>query len=255
MRAGTALNDTVTGLAAAAAALMAYVHAGRTGRGQSVDVAQYEMFFVLLENLAIDYFARGVVRGRHGTGHARLFPYDVHPARDGWVVVAAPTQATWERLAVLLGPTPGDWVDPTYRQEHRHEVDARIGEFCRRHTGAELEALGREHDVAISRVYDIASIAHDEHYRRRGMFAEWTDPVAGPVKGAGIAPKFSATPGRVWRGAPWLGQDNEAVLAGLLRYTPERIASLRAHGVVGEFRPAESPQGSPLPPFFVREGV
>jgi crotonobetainyl-CoA:carnitine CoA-transferase CaiB-like acyl-CoA transferase len=255
MRAGTALNDTVTGLAAAAAALMAYVHAGRTGRGQSVDVAQYEMFFVLLENLAIDYFARGVVRGRHGTAHARLFPYDVHRASDGWVVVAAPTQATWERLAELLGPVPGAWADPEYRREHRAEVDARIAEFCRTRKGTELESLGRAQDVAISRVYDIASIARDAHYQRRGMFEEWTDPVAGPVKGAGIAPKFSETPGKVWRGAPWLGQDNEAVLAGLLGYDAERIASLRAHGVIGE-SPPPKPGANPLPaPYFVREGL
>ena len=116
MRAGTALNDTVTGLAAATAALMAYVHATRTGRGQSVDVAQYEMFFVLLENLALDYFARGVVRGRHGTAHPRLHPYDVHASQDGWVVVAAPTQPAWERLAEMIGPVPPSWTDPSFRR-------------------------------------------------------------------------------------------------------------------------------------------
>lgn len=255
MRAGTAMNDTVTGLAAAAAAMMAYVHANRTGRGQSVDVAQYEMFFVLLENLALDYFARGVVRGRHGTGHARLFPYDVHASRDGWVVVAAPTQSTWERLLEMLGPTPADWHEPSYRLAHREEVGRRLDEFCGARSGVELEALGRAHDVAISRVYDIADIARDPHYRERGMFAEWSDPVAGRVKGAGIAPKFSATPGRVWRGAPWLGQDNEGILTVLLGYSPERFQSLRASGVVGEAPPPSgSPETAP-PPFFVREGI
>ncbi|EQD32981.1 CoA-transferase family III, partial [mine drainage metagenome] len=59
MRSGTALNDTVTGLAAAMGGLMGHYAALRTGRGQSVDVAQYEVFFVLLENLALDYFLRG----------------------------------------------------------------------------------------------------------------------------------------------------------------------------------------------------
>ncbi|MCI4336465.1 MAG: CoA transferase [Thermoplasmata archaeon] len=253
MRAGTALNDTVTGLAAATAALMAFVHAGRTGRGQSVDVAQYEMFFILLENLAIDYFARGVVRGRHGTGHARLFPYDVHAASDGWVVVAAPTQPTWERLSRMIGPVPAEWNDPAYRREHREEVAGKIDALCHEHTGVELEELGRRHDIAISRVYDIASIARDPHYRARGMFAEWTDPVAGPVKGAGIAPKFSDTPGRVWRGAPWLGQDNDRILADLLGYTADRIAGLRGEGIVGEFPPTTPDPAATRRPFFLRE--
>jgi crotonobetainyl-CoA:carnitine CoA-transferase CaiB-like acyl-CoA transferase len=241
MRAGTALNDTVTGLASATAGLMGYIHAQRTGRGQSVDVAQYEMFFVLLENLALDYFMRGVVRARHGTAHQRLHPYDVHRARDGWVVVAAPTQEAWNRLKELIGFTDPAYDDRDYRLAHREPVDAAIAQFCRGRTRAELEALGLEHDVAITRVFDIADIARDPHYQERGMLIEWDDPVAGRVKGAGVAPKFSSTPGGVWRGAPWLGQDNEPVLSGLLGYSPERIAELRQAGIIGE----EPPKGPP----------
>ncbi|MCI4326920.1 MAG: CoA transferase [Thermoplasmata archaeon] len=248
MRAGTALNDTVTGLAAATAALMAYVHACRTGRGQSVDVAQYEMFFVLLENLALDYFSRGVVRGRHGTAHPRLHPYDVHRSNNGWVVVAAPTQAAWEHLVALIGPVPPTWGDPQYRRDHRPEVDAAIATFCAPRSGEELERLGRVHDVAISRVYDIAAIADDPHYRARGMLTQWNDPVAGPVTGAGIAPRFSDTPGQVWRGAPWLGQDNETILRELLGYPPARIAELRSRGVVGESPPREPHSATATPP-------
>ncbi len=254
MRSGTALNDTVTGLAAAAAALMGYISAQRTGQGQSVDVAQYEIFFTLLENLALDYFVRGVVRGRYGRGHARLHPYDVHAARDGWVVFAAPTPETWRRAKELIGFTGPEYDDPTYRASHRAVVDEAIARFCREHTREELERLGRAHDIAISRVYDIADIARDPHYRAREMFAEWTDPIAGPVKGAGVAPRFSATPGGVWRGAPWLGQDNGAILEGLLGLPAETVARLAEQGVVGADPP--NPRRSKCPrPFFEREGL
>jgi crotonobetainyl-CoA:carnitine CoA-transferase CaiB-like acyl-CoA transferase len=253
MRAGTALNDTVTGLAAAAAALMGYIHARATGRGQTVDVAQYEVFFTLLENLALDYFMRGVKRARHGNAHARLHPYDVLRARDGWVVVAAPTRDSWIRLRALLGWSETRFDDLAERLEHRSEIDDRLAAFCRERTVEELERLGREHDCAISRIYDIEAIARDPHYRERGMFLEWEDPVAGPVKGAGVAPKFSATPGTVWRGAPWLGQDNGWVLGRLLGYPEERISELRNRGVIG----AEPPEGPPpsKAPFFRREGL
>jgi L-carnitine CoA-transferase len=237
MRGGTALNDTVTGLAAATAGLMGCFHAQRTGRGQAVDVAQYEVFFVLLENLALDYFARGVVRGRYGSGHARLHPYDVHRAADGWVVVAAPTASSWARLKRLIGFNDADHDDPVRRLADRGPVDRAIAQFCASRTRAELERLGREHDLAISSVYDIRDIAQDPHYAAREMFVEWDDPVAGRVKGAGVAPKFSETPGGVWRGAPWLGQDNEAVLGGILGYPAEKIAGLRGSGIVGEFPP------------------
>ena len=253
MRAGTAIIDTVTGLASATAGLMGYLSAQRTGKGQAVDVAQYEVFFVLLENLAMDYFMRGVVRARHGTGHARLHPYDVHRASDGWVVVAAPTEESWKALRQLIGFSDAAYEDRDYRLAHRAKVDRAIAHFCRDRTREALERLGREHDVAISRVYDIADIARDRHYREREMFLEWNDPVAGRVKGPGVAPKFSRTPGQVWRGAPWLGQDNDRVFGDWLGLSEEERRRLRHEKVIGEHPPKGPP--SPELPFFAREGL
>jgi crotonobetainyl-CoA:carnitine CoA-transferase CaiB-like acyl-CoA transferase len=253
MRSGTALNDTVTGLASATAALMGYIHAQRTGKGQVVDVAQYEVFFTLLENLALDYFVRGVVRGRFGNAHPRLYPYNLVRAEDGWVVLAAATPASWGRFRDLLGLTDPRLDDPSFRNTHRELVDPVIETFCASRTVEELERIGRDNDTAISRVYRIDEIARDPHYLERGMFVEWEDPVAGPVKGAGIAPKFQSTPGGVWRGAPWLGQDNDVVLGRLLGYPASRIRSLRENGIVGE-HPVDRPS-SAAPPYFVREGL
>jgi crotonobetainyl-CoA:carnitine CoA-transferase CaiB-like acyl-CoA transferase len=251
MRSGTALNDTVTGLAAATAGLMGYLHAERTGEGQAVDVAQYEVFFTLLENLALDYFMRGVARGRHGVAHPRLHPYDVFRAKDGWVVVAAPTQESWARLKGLMKFTDVAWDDRSWRLAHRAEVDAGIGRFCLERTCAELEGAGQAADVAISPVRDIADIASEKHYMARGMFIEWDDPVAGPVKGAGVSPKFTATPGGVWRGAPWLGEDNGKIMIDLLGYSAARVAELTTRGILGEARPL--PRSEFPTPFFRKE--
>ncbi len=253
MRSGTALNDTVTGLAAATGALMGYIHASRTGEGQVVDVAQYEVFFVLLENLALDYFMRGVVRGRFGNAHPRLHPYNVVRAADGWVAVAAATPASWQRLRELLGIADPRLDDPSFRIANRQLVDPILERFCAARSVFELEQIGRETDTAISRVYRIDEIARDPHFRERGMFVEWDDPVAGRVKGAGVAPRFSGTPGGVWRGAPWLGQDNEAVLGGLLGYSSDRLRQLQAAGVLGS-NPVQPRTQAPVP-FFVREGL
>ncbi len=247
MRAGTALNDTVTGLAAAAAGLMGLLAARRTGRGQVIDVAQYEVFFTLLENMALDFFARGVVRGRHGNAHARLHPYDLYRARDGFVVLAAPTPESWRRVADLIGANDPRWDDMAYRTAHRAEVDRAIGSWVGARTVRELEAIGRAHDTALSGIFDMAAIADDPHYRARGMFLSWEDPVAGPVTGAGIAPRFSDTPGAVWRGAPWLGQDNDAVLGGRLGHGPEELRAWREAGIIGEDPPGR-PGPDPAPP-------
>lgn len=236
-RAGTALNDTVTGLAAAGAALMGHYAAQRSGRGQVVDVAQYEVFFTLLENLALDYFARGVVRGRTGSGHPRLHPYDVHRAKDGWVVVAAPNPASWVRLRRMVGLPGGPWDEMAWRLAHREEVDARLRPFFLDRSVAELEALAQRHDAAVAGIPTIDRLAEDPHYLARQMFVDWDDPVAGRVRGAGIAPRFASTPGRVWRGAPWLGQDNAAVVRDALGVPSEEFDRLVREGVLGSDPP------------------
>lgn len=237
MRSGTALNDTVTGLAAAGAALMGYIAALRTGRGQVVDVAQYEVFFSLLENLALDFFARGQVRSRHGTAHPRLHPYEVLRAKDGWIVVAAPTPASWIRLRTTIGLPAGVWDDMEWRLAHRAEIDPHLGRFFADRKVAELEHLAARDDLAISGIPTIAELAQDPHYAAREMFLDWEDEVVGRVRGIGIAPKFSDTPGRVWRGAPWLGEDNRAILGRLLGLPSAEIDRLETQGVIGSDPP------------------
>ncbi len=159
-------------------------------------------------------------------------------------MVAAPTTASYASLKGLIGFDDATYDNPAFRLAHREPVDAAIAAFCVARNCDELEALGRTHDVAIERVRSIADLAADPHFRAREMFVEWDDPTAGRVKGAGVAPKFSATPGGVWRGAPWLGMDNERILCGMLGYPPASLEELRRAGIVGEHPPGpESPRG------------
>jgi crotonobetainyl-CoA:carnitine CoA-transferase CaiB-like acyl-CoA transferase len=239
LQSGTAINDLVTGLCGATAALMGLHHARATGEGQVVDVAAYEIFFLMMENMALDYFSRGAVRGRHGAAHPRLYPYGVYPAKDGWIVVAAPTPLSWRKLRERIGlPEDPRWETMGGRQECRREIDPRIRAFTERRTVKQLERIGVRDDVAFAPILTMADIATNPHFRSREMLLPWTDPVAGKVRGAGITPKFSRTPGRVWRGAPWLGQDNAAILEHVLGYGEDRIAELTSQRLLGSYRPA-----------------
>jgi crotonobetainyl-CoA:carnitine CoA-transferase CaiB-like acyl-CoA transferase len=76
------------------------------------------------------------------------------------------------------------------------------------------------------------NMAEDPHYLARGIHVEWEDEEAGKVRGTGIAPKLSATPGRIWRGSPALGQDNRLVYGELLGLSADEIASLEKDGII-----------------------
>ena len=76
-------------------------------------------------------------------------------------------------------------------------------------------------------------MAEDPHFEARADFIEWEDPVFDLVKGAGMVPKFSLTPGKVVSGAPTLGQHNDQILSEL-GYSAGEITKLKEEGAVGE---------------------
>ena len=68
----------------------------------------------------------------------------------------------------------------------------------------------------------------NEHFKSRGDWITYEDQTVGAdITAFGIAPKMSETPGNVWRGAPSLGQDTDAVLKTILGYDDAKIADLR----------------------------
>jgi crotonobetainyl-CoA:carnitine CoA-transferase CaiB-like acyl-CoA transferase len=48
----------------------------------------------------------------------------------------------------------------------------------------------------------------------------------------GVYPRFSRTPGRIERGAPVLGSDNETVYKGVLGLTDAELEKLAKEGVI-----------------------
>jgi formyl-CoA transferase len=85
--------------------------------------------------------------------------------------------------------------------------------------------------VPAGRIYTVADIAADPHYRARGMIEAEPQDDGTTLEVPGIVPKLSRTPGGRRRRAPKLGQDTDDVLreVGL---NEEQIRALRQRGVV-----------------------
>lgn len=81
------------------------------------------------------------------------------------------------------------------------------------------------------RIYTVADIAADPHYRERGMLHEVVMDDCTSLTVPGIVPKLSATPGSHRRNAPAIGQDTDSVL-GEMGLTPDQIRALRERGIV-----------------------
>jgi formyl-CoA transferase len=93
---------------------------------------------------------------------------------------------------------------------------------------AALEAAG----VPCGPINTLDDVFDDAQVKARGLRVDLPHPSAGEVKLVGSPIKMSATPPQAVRHPPLLGEHTDAVLGEMLGYTPERIAELRAKGVL-----------------------
>jgi crotonobetainyl-CoA:carnitine CoA-transferase CaiB-like acyl-CoA transferase len=239
-RVALATTDYLTSVYAAFGAMMCLHERARTGLGQVVDVALYETAFSQMEPYVPAFEKLGFVPKRVGPNLPTMAPNSLYPTADGaWVLIAANSNAIYERLVRLM-QQPELLTDPRFatirargEPEHMKALDAIIGAWTRRHDGEPLEAMLLAASVPASRVFTIADIYQDPHFRARDMLVEVPHPVLGHTTQAGIVPKLSRTPGAIRRTGPETGADSRAVLQGM-GLEPAQIDALIAKGIVND---------------------
>ncbi|PUE07974.1 CaiB/BaiF CoA-transferase family protein [Limnohabitans sp. T6-20] len=221
-RVALATTDYLSSVYAAFGA-MAAIHARQhTGKGQVVDVALYEAAFTQMEPIVPAHDKLGIVPMREGSNLPSMAPNSSYPAKDGgWVLVAANSQPTWQRLVALM-QKPYLLTDPRFesiqargKPENMRAIDAIIADWSRGFETPALVQMLQQAQVPATPVYTIADIFQDPHFRARQMLQQVPHPQLGHTVQTGIVPRLSATPGAIVRTGPTLGQDTEAVLQEL----------------------------------------
>ncbi len=228
-RTASSIIDRVTSLHATIGALAALREREISGEGQAIDVCLADSGFTLMEIPIAAYLGEGIVPRRTGNAGGAP-PNNAYQCRDGWVYIIALAEDMWPPACRAMGRY--DWLeDPRFksradRARHGAELDAGVAAWCRDQTvQGVVEAFSGE-GLPVSPVNDLPQAAIDPHMSAREVLMEVPDPVAGSIHVAGKMIKFDRTE-MVVGSAPTVGQHTEDVLAGILGYAPERIASLR----------------------------
>jgi formyl-CoA transferase len=236
VRVGVSIGDTLAALHGVIGILVALQHRQQTGRGQVIDVALYEAVFNCMESLLPEYSAFGAVRGAAGSALPGIAPSNAYRCADGgYALIAGNGDSIFKRLMAVIGrPDLADdpaLADNAGRVARVAEIDDAIGHWT---VELSVDAVLAKLDAAsvpAGRIYTVADIAADPHYRARGMLEEIRTDDGDTLTVPGIVPKLSATPGSHRRNAPALGQDTDDVLREL-GLTPEQIEGLKQRGIV-----------------------
>jgi crotonobetainyl-CoA:carnitine CoA-transferase CaiB-like acyl-CoA transferase len=233
----TSLADYMSGMFGAIGVLVALRHVQQTGEGQSIDIALYESIFRVLDEIAPAYGKSGFVRERMGPDTVNIVPHSHYQTRDGaWVALACSNDRMWERLSAAMR-RPELAADPRYarpaaRNDHRAEVNGMVADWVRSLDCADVLAACMEAQAPCSKLLSIADIFHDPQFAARENLRTIEDPRLGSVVLPGPLPRMSRTPPELKSAGPALGDANERVWGGLLGLAPERIAKLKAGGVI-----------------------
>ncbi len=217
VKSGSPVCDINAGILGALGIVSAYVHRLKTGQGQLVDTSLYEAGIQQTYWHSAIYFATSAAPAPSGSAHILSAPYQAFQAADGWLTIGGANPANWERLARVLGAP--EWIDdPRFRtngdrmnnlQSLTGLMNSRLRTRSKKEWIAVLEAEG----VPCGPIHSIAEMAVDPQTAAREMVIEVEHPKAGRTRALGLPIKLSATPGKVTRAAPTLGQHTREVLA------------------------------------------
>lgn len=235
------MNDFVSAMCALFGTLAAYTAAQKTGKGQVVDVAQFEAMAQYMCGVYTSYSIAGEITERSGNASPAFQPYNIFKSGDGAdVALGAFGPGVYKRCIQALGfdldyfsyqdcsSSPAAVASPKGR-----ELNDKVVQWCAQHTASEIESIMEAARVPCSKVNNAKDVFEHEHFRSRGDWVTYEDQTLGrEITAFGIAPKLSETPGQVWRGAPSMGQDTDAVLKTILGYDDGKIASLREKGLI-----------------------
>ena len=229
----------------AAAAMLAVTEAELTGEGQHVDISMQECVTLALENAAQTYDLEGVVRQRP-LADQRFAGYGLFACKDGYIYLGSRgigNSPAWSRslqwfkdegmegVERLYGP---EWSDLDYLKgsEARDIFGELFMNWSRQHTKEWLYSEGQKRLIPLAPVSTPADLLENPQLRARNHFVPFTHPLlrqAAEMPGAPYV--MSATPWKIRRRAPALGEHTAEVLASI-GIPADEAAHLFSAGVV-----------------------
>ena len=234
---GVAAVDMFTGMYAAQAILAALFERQKTGRGRHIEMALFDCGLMITAYCGLEAMLLQKDPPRYGNAHPSIVPYGVFDAEDGPLVITVGNNAQFERFCRAVIERPDLAEDErfktnlgrgTYRETLMTEVLRELGCRSRQLLLQRLKAAG----IPCGEVLGLYEALTSERAVRGGLVTSQPHPVAGSTHV--MAPPYRLDGERlpVRLAPPELGEATREILADLLGLGDERLAELKALGVL-----------------------
>ncbi len=217
---------------AACALLAALSHRHKTGKGQRIDVSEYEAGVHMVTAPILKYFATGRVENRQGNRSDSASPHGVYPCQgeERWIAITVSDETEWQGLCEVMGE-PRLTQDKKFatfksRKANEDELDERIASWTKKMTREEVMSRLQAKGVPAGIVNDARDIHEDRQLGHRRFFWDVDHPVLGRRRFESEAFDLSKTPRRLRWAAPIIGEHNQVVCCDILGMSQEEFEEL-----------------------------
>jgi crotonobetainyl-CoA:carnitine CoA-transferase CaiB-like acyl-CoA transferase len=238
---GFAYADVIAGLYATMAILAALQYRDRTGKGQYIDLSEYEALCTVLGPTFLDISMNRheVLPQGNRSNHVPAAPYGCYKCSgmDRWCVIAVFDEAEWQALCKVMGCP--EWTQEeifstqSKRKENLEALDRFLEQWTIQHPAEEVVALLQENGVPAGVVQNAEDLARDPQLISRDFFATMKHPILGEMISDTSPIKFKDHSKVCWKAAPLLGEDNQYIFGELLGFTEEEFSSYSEKGIIG----------------------
>ena len=206
--------------------MSALLQRARTGRGQSLELSQFESALHLLDTELVEYLNNGVAAPRQGNRSRRFVPHGLFPAAedDTWVAIACRDDADWARLVETIRRPDLAGIADRRAQEPR--IEAALSDWTRGRDHWTAAAVLQASGVPASPVETLRDLlTRDAAMRADYREVDLEVGVTAMVQEEPILWNGARLP---LRRAPKWGEHTMQVLQGELGFSDARIAALAA---------------------------
>lgn len=236
LRAGIPIGDLAGGLFGAVGILSALQARHTTGRGQNIDISMFDCQLSLLNYMGTMYLMSGQEPGRNGNGHFVHVPYNTFRTKTRHLIVAVIADNGWANLVELLGDDELrklEFAKQPGRLANKGFIEARVQAAFEKETCEHwLDALAKAR-VPAAPVNELSHAFADPQALARNMKVNVPLVNGGTLEEPGNPVKLSETFADSYTAPPTVGQHTKSVLRELLDLSPEKIAALKAAGIIG----------------------
>jgi len=232
-KAGISLADVNAGNIAFEGILLALLQQERTGKGQHIDISLLDSLMSLFAYQSQIALSTNNTVTRKGNRHPTITPYETYQTKDGYINVAAASEAAWKSFCSAI-KHPELVFDKRFftnakRVMNRQELEHILVPIIKRKRSGEWLRLFAKADVPAGKINSVQEALALTTMRERNMIVSIKHRTAGKLTMVGNPIKLSASAQML--PPPLLGEHSGEVLQRL-GYSAADIKRLRTSSII-----------------------